>query len=162
MNSRLLLALAAVALLSTVGMFVANRYGLFDGGPVSLPVVEDCSLHIEPCSMDFPQGGRMTLDVNPRYPSPSDALHIVASFEGVEPESVGVRFKGVDMNMGYLENFVFELQRNNAADKAVSFNGNAGVFACSVSLMQWLTLVRVQLGSIRYEVPFKFETRQRG
>ena len=161
-KSRLLLSLAAAALLSPVALYFVDRIGLFDDGPIILPVVEDCSLHVEPCFIELPPGGRMRLDINPRRPSPSDSLNIVASFEAVEPESVGIRFKGVDMNMGYLENFVFEMKQGASADGSREFEGEAGVFACSVSLMEWLVLVRVRYGSAYYEVPFRFETRQKG
>jgi hypothetical protein len=75
---------------------------------------------------------------------------------------VGVRFKGVDMNMGYLEHFVYDLQKQDSGENRGSFGGDAGVFACSRNLMQWRVLVKVQAGNRRYEVPFKFETSQPG
>jgi len=102
----------------------------------------------------------MTFSITPRQPSATDALQVNASFEQLEPSVVGVRFKGIDINMGYLENFVFDLKKTKADEKQSSFSGNAGVFVCSSNLMQWLVLVRVQVGKTRYEVPFRFETRQ--
>jgi len=128
---------------------------------MTLPPVAGCALHLEACTADLPGGGQMTFEINPRRPSPTDTLRLNASFEQVEPKVVGVRFKGVDMNMGYLEHYVFDLERDSTGAKAASFSGNAGVFVCSSNLMQWLVLVKLQLGASSYEVPFNFETKQR-
>lgn len=43
---------------------------------------------------------------------------------------------GVDMNMGYLKHFVYDLHQNEAGTEAVTFSGNAGVIASSSNLMQ--------------------------
>ena len=153
--------LAAIVFLA-VGGLLAYQYGWRDSGPVRLPTVEACMLHLEPCSASLPAGGSMIVEVSPRRPQPTDTLRLNVSFDQVEPSTVGVRFKGVNMKMGYLEHYVYELQRNQALAPAILFDGNAGVFACSSNLMEWLVLVRVELDNTLYEVPFKFETLQRG
>lgn len=162
MKSVRLVWLAALTILATAG--VAGYYYLArESDEIRLPLVEGCALHLEACSVEFPQGGSMTFEINPRQPSPSDTLQLKARFEQMAPQTVGVRFKGVDMNMGYLEHFVYEMQRNESRDQAPSFSGEAGVFVCTRNLMQWLVLVKVRADDgIRYEVPFKFETKLRG
>jgi len=158
-RSRLLVPITAILLLAVAGL-LGYQYLQHANGEIRLPVVEGCALHLDTCSANFPGGGRMTLAITPRQPSATDALQVNASFEQLEPGVVGVRFKGIDMNMGYLEHFVFDLKKTEADKKQISFSGKAGVFVCSSNLMQWLVLVRVQVGETRYEVPFRFETRQ--
>lgn len=152
--------LIPIALLSAAaaGGLLGYRF-LNDKTEIKLPLVAGCAPHLEACTADLPGGGQMTFEINPKRPSPTDPLRLNASFEQVEPKVVGVRFKGVDMNMGYLEHYVFDLERDATGAKAASFSGNAGVFVCSSNLMQWLVLVKLQLGATRYEVPFRFETQ---
>ncbi|MCP4391233.1 MAG: hypothetical protein GY802_23270 [Gammaproteobacteria bacterium] len=161
MKSRRLIMVIAIPLLAAAGL-LAYRYLPIADDEVSLPVVDGCALHLQACSVEFPSGGSMTFEISPRQPAPTDTLRLQASFDRVAPQVVGVRFKGVDMNMGYLEHFVYDLHQNEAGAEAVTFSGDAGVFACSSNLMQWLVLVQVQLEGTRYEVPFRFETMQRG
>ena len=161
MKYRRSIALSAIPLLVIAGLFGYHYLWPADE-TLRLPVVEDCALHLESCSVSFPQGGSMRLTIDPKRPSPTDTLRLNASFEQIAPQVVGVRFKGVDMNMGYLEHFVYDLQKQDSGENRGSFGGDAGVFACSRNLMQWRVLVKVQAGNRRYEVPFKFETSQPG
>lgn len=161
MKKRHSIGLAVAALLAIAGL-AAYWYAWRDPTPIRLATVEGCMLHLEPCSAPLPTGGRMIFEISPKRPAPTDILRLNASFEQVEPGSVGVRLTGVDMNMGYLEHYVYELQRNEAITTKPLFDGNAGVFACSSNLMQWLVLVRVQIDDRLYEVPFRFETLQTG
>ncbi len=158
MKSTRRITIAAIAVVAIAGL-IAYFYLPLESDEVRLPVVDGCALHLEACSVQFPQGGSMTFEINPLRPSPADTLQLKASFDQMVPQTVGVRFKGVDMNMGYLEHFVYEMRRNETAEQAPSFIGDAGVFACSRNLMQWLVLVKVQANDgMRYEVPFRFET----
>ena len=153
-----LLAITAIITMPIAGL-LAYFYLPLETGEVRLPVVDGCALHLEACSVDFPQGGSMTFEIKPLRPSPTDPLKLKASFDQMMPQTVGVRFKGVDMNMGYLEHFVYEMQQQETAGQTPLFIGNGGVFACSNSMMQWLVLVRVRTGDgMLYEVPFRFET----
>jgi hypothetical protein len=161
MKQKQWVVLYSLALLAGIGLLV-YQYAWRDQGPIVLPTVEGCRLHLEPCTASLPTGGSMIFEINPKNPAPTDILRLDAQFEQVEPNAVGVRFKGVNMKMGYLEHYVYPLQRNDALSASVLFEGEAGVFACSSNLMQWLVLVRVQVGDTRYEVPFEFETLQQG
>lgn len=156
-NPRLLVGIALM-LLAAGG---ALAYWFAWRGPdiIRLPVVEDCALQLQPCSSELPGGGTITFEINPRQPTPSDALLLSARFRQVEPTSVGARFKGINMNMGQLEYLVHELAPIDRSGDSIAYAGRGGVFACSAGVMQWLVLVRVQLGDAVYEVPFRFETR---
>ncbi len=159
MQPRLRLALAAglcVIAAVTGYVYLARR-----DATVRLLPAADCALHLETCSAVLPRGGRVRLDIEPKSPSPTDPLRVKADFEGIRPESVGLRLKGVDMEMGYLEYFVHELGRISSDESGASFGGSAGVFACSMSLMRWQVLLRIDLDGTAYEIPFDFETRQK-
>lgn len=162
MRPRRRIALLGIPLLVLAGL-LGYRYLSAVDEELRLPVVEGCALHLESCSVNLPEGGSMQFSISPHRPSPTDTLRLNASFEQMKPKTVGVRFKGIDMNMGYLEHFVYQLQKNDAGENSNAFSGDAGVFACSRNLMQWLVLVKVQAADgARYEVPFRFETNQRG
>ncbi|MDH3763143.1 MAG: hypothetical protein OEU50_19380 [Gammaproteobacteria bacterium] len=163
-RSARLATIAAAAVVAIAGL-IAYFYLPLESDEIRLPVVDGCALHLEACSVQFPQGGSMTFEITPLRPSPADTLQVKARFNQMAPQTVGVRFKGVDMNMGYLEHFVYEMQKSKApeAGPGPSFSGEAGVFVCARNLMQWLVLVKVKtVDGIRYEVPFRFETLQRG
>ncbi len=129
---------------------------------IRLPLVEDCTLHLQPCSSSLPMGASMVFEISPKQPAPDRTLHLNANLDGVEPRAVGVRFKGVNMNMGQLEYFVHKLSPETTSDGSVSFAGTGGVFVCSIGVMQWLVLVELQIGERFYEVPFQFETTYLG
>jgi len=129
---------------------------------VRLPTVEDCALHLQSCSSPLPMGGRIDFEINPRQPAPNEAFHLSANFDGVEPRAVGVRFKGINMNMGQLEYYLHKLSRKDTLDGSISFTGQGGVFVCSTGVMRWLVLVNLQIGERVYEVPFEFETTYLG
>lgn len=160
MNQHVPLIGALVVFIVIAGFFA---YRHFDGEAaiVSLPVVEDCQLHRESCTAVLPNGGKLRLDIEPKQPAPTDPLRVTAVFEKAAPGAVGVRLEGVNMNMGYLEHFVYELSRDHGDPAANAFSGSAGVFTCSSTVMQWRVLARIELDGARYEIPFQFETRQK-
>ena len=151
---------ALAAGIVTAGFFVYRHIG-GEAAIVSLPAVEACQLHRESCTAALPGGGKLRLDIEPKQPAPTDPLQVTAVFEQATPGAVGVRLEGVNMSMGYLEHFVYELRRDRAKPASNAFNGSAGVFACSSTVMQWRLLARVELDGARYEIPFRFETRQK-
>ena len=156
------LRMAAAVVLASLAALAGYAFFITHEETVRLPPVADCALHLESCLAKLPPGGRIRLDIEPKNPSPSDLLRVVAKFEGLQPEAVGLRFKGIDMDMGYLEYFVHELGTTRSDESGSSFSGPAGVFACSMSLMRWQVWLQIDLDGSRYEIPFAFETRQKG
>ena len=161
MPDRRQLIVGGFLLLTIAGLL---GYQFFWRGPdvIRLPVVEDCKLSLEPCSSSLPMGGRIVFEINPRQPPADVTLHLRADFHGLAPDGVGARFKGVNMNMGHLEYLVHELSPIDTPGDSVSFEGKGGVFVCSIGLMRWLVIVKVQVGETIYEVPFNFETTYTG
>lgn len=141
--------------------YLVYRYFGGETAIVSLPAVADCRLQREACTAVLPNGGEMRLDIEPKQPAPTDPLRVTAVFEAAAPGVVGVRLEGVNMNMGYLEHFVYPLTRDRGDPAANSFSGSAGVFACSSTVMQWRVLARIELDGARYEIPFQFEAREK-
>ena len=131
-----------------------------DLGPptVRLPVVEGCTLHQQACTTELPGGVRLTFEISPKNAVATDVLELSAHFQGSEPAAVGARFEGVNMDMGQLEYLTHRLVRVEDEGGIVRFAGNGGVFACSVGVMHWLVLVRVDVGDTLYVVPYRFET----
>ncbi len=160
MNLERPVMIVAIILVAIAGLSVYFYLSL-ERDEVRLPVVDGCALHLEACLVSFPKGGIMTFEINPRSPTPTDTLKMKAAFDQIEPRTVGVRFEGVDMNMGYLEHFVYEMHQGQNVGKNAPFTADAGVFACSSGVMQWFVLVKVRAADgQRYEVPFRFETKQ--
>ena len=157
MTGRYLVIVAGLLLLSLVAL-LGYKFVWPAINVTRLPVAEDCKLNLEPCSSSLPMGGRIVFEINPRQPPAGEALHLRADFQGLEPDAVGVRFKGVNMNMGQLEYLIHELAPVDTPDGSISFAGQGGIFVCSIGLMRWLVLVNLQIGDTVYEVPFNFET----
>jgi len=154
--------IGAGLLLLTITGLLAYQFAWRGSNVIRLPLVEGCALHLQPCSSPLPMGASMVFEITPKQPAPDRTLQLSADFHGVEPQVVGVRFKGVNMNMGQLEYFVHKLSPDSTHDGSVSFSGTGGVFVCSIGVMQWLVLVKLQIGERVYEVPFKFETTYLG
>ena len=106
----------------------------------------------------MPDGGSLTFEISPRDAVATDVLELRARFEGFEPGTVGVRFEGVNMDMGQLEYLTHDLERLESVGDTITFAGKGGVFACSVGVMHWLVRVRVGIGDTLYEVPYRFQT----
>jgi len=135
-------------------------YQIVSPGPKNLllPIVEGCVLHLESCTVSLPAGAEIVFEINPKQPNSSQALQLIARFRGIDPLSVGVRFKGVNMDMGHLEDFAQELARQGSRGEAVLFSGPGSLFVCSRGVMQWLVLVEVKIDKTYYEIPFRFES----
>ena len=58
----------------TIGLLV-YQFVLRDSGNIRLPMVEGCSLHLEPCSSPLPMGGKMVVEINPKQPDPTEVLY---------------------------------------------------------------------------------------
>ena len=135
-------------------------YLLYTPGPraVRLPVVEGCSLHRQACTSNLPGGGSLVFEISPRNAVATDLLELSARFRGFEADKVGARFQGVNMDMGQLEYLTHDLARIDSDGDTIAFAGKGGVFACSVGVMHWLVLVRVQADGTVYEIPYRFQT----
>ena len=146
-----------LALLAAVGLASWQFAGQ---GPstLRLAVVEDCSLHRQACTSELPGGGRLTFEISPRDAVATDVLLLQARFEGLEPATVAARFEGVNMDMGALELLAHELAPVTVIGDTATFAGKGGVFACSVGVMHWLVLVRVDVGDRVLEIPYRFQT----
>ncbi len=135
-------------------------YQIVSSGPknVRLPIVEGCALHLESCAVSLPAGAEVVFEIDPKQPRSNHALQLIARFHGVDPLSVGVKFKGVDMDMGSLEGFAQELARQESRGEVVLFSGPGSLFVCSRGVMRWLVLVEVKIDKTYYEIPFRFES----
>ena len=157
-NENRYLAVIAGSLLVMVAGLLTYLFSMRTPGNISLPVVEGCLLQLDSCSTALPGGGELVFEITPRQPVATDPLDLRVDFQGIEPQAVGVRFKGEDMAMGYLENLRYPLAKIDTDNQSILFEGQGGVFACSTGMMKWLVFVDVEVDGVVYEVPFKFET----
>lgn len=134
-------------------MLIAAGAGfvLLPRADVQLPLVEHCRLDREACSVPLPDGGRLTMMLEPR-PVPSAApVRVVVTTEGVRADRVEISFTGVDMNMG--------LHRLPlAAAGEYRHVGETTLPVCVTGRMVWQATARLEVGHRDISVPFRFES----
>ncbi len=150
----LLLAIGGLLLIAVLGGYLSSLS--LQRESVRLPQVEDCPLHLHSCSAPLPEGGRIEFELTPKRPAPDRPMQLVARFTGVAPEAVTVLFEGKEMYMGFLQ-YPLELAESEEQGATV-FSGRGSLSVCVRTLMEWIALVKVQIGDTIYEVPFEFET----
>jgi len=158
MKDNLLTIVVGLLLMIIIGSLVYLFIFSTNTNKTRLPLVEDCSLHLQACSSELPNGGKIIFEINPKQPNPTEVLYLTATFQQIEPQLVQVSFKGKTMNMGYLEYVKYALQKKDTMDKSILFSGKGGLSVCIGGLMEWIVLVNVKAGGATYEVPFKLET----
>ena len=155
---RMLLVIAITLPILIAACLLAYQIVSSDPKNVRLPIVEGCALHLESCTVSLPAGAEIVFEINPKQPRSDHRLQLIASFRGVDPLSVGVRFKGVNMDMGNLEDLTQELARQESPGEAVLFRGPGSLFVCARGVMQWLVLVEIKIDKTYYEIPFRFDS----
>lgn len=118
---------------------------------VPLPLVADCRLDRQICSVALPEGGRLEVSLEPRPVSSLAPIRVSVSVAGLQVGRVEVDFQGVDMNMG--------LQRMplQAAGPG-RFSGEATLPVCATGQMLWQATVLIESGRKNISVPFRFES----
>ena len=158
MKDNFLTIAVGLLLIIIIGLLAYQFILRSDPNKISLPLVEDCSLHLQACSATLPNGGKIFFEINPKQPNPTEVLYLTATFQQIEPQLVQVSFKGKTMNMGYLEYVKYALQRLDTSDESIQFSGKGGLSVCISGLMEWIVLVNVKADGATYELPFEFET----
>ena len=110
-----------------------------------------CDLQQSACKLVLPDGGEITLSIEPRPIPLVQKLNISVSTKSFQPESVAVDFKGTTMNMGP-NNVILNAQ---ALD---TFTGNGMLPVCVRNRMEWQADVYMQTDKGIIVAPFIFET----
>ncbi len=119
---------------------------------VRLAEVGDCQLHQGPCETLLPDGTIAVFELGPRPLSSADPLDLQLRLSSPLSARVEVIFEGREMYMGMLR---YRLQ---SSDGGNSFQGRGGLSICTRSLMLWRATVVIEQATVRWELPFLFET----
>lgn len=144
--------LFAAALLLMAGVFGYLSTQQTEREVVRLPLVTGCKLHLQSCSALLPEMGELTFEISPKNPSPTESILLRVTFSELQPERVEVLFEGKEMYMGLLQYALYPSEESGV------FSGTGSLSICIRELMEWIALLKVQVGDKVYEVPFEFET----
>ena len=112
---------------------------------------KSCDLQKSACKLALPEGGEVTLSIEPRPIPLVKQLNISVNAQTIKPDSVVVDFKGTTMNMG----------PNNVTLKAQTeefFSGNGMLPVCVRNRMEWQADVYLKTEKGIIVAPFIFET----
>lgn len=154
-NARGLLILAGIGALS-VGAFLlaANWPALHEMPSVSAPIAVDCDLAQRPCEVQFSEGPRIRLEVQPRNPAPMQPFRVVVQLDGLDAEQVAMDFHGVSMNMGWI-------QTNLQMGPDRQYVGETILPVCVRQRMDWEARVLVTADTKRWIATFPLITEVR-
>lgn len=110
-----------------------------------------CDLQRSDCTVDLPDGGKMTLSLGGKPVPLVRPFAIVVQTSGDEPSRVEVDFEGVDMNMGL--NRPQLLAAGNGR-----FVGETTLPVCVTGAMAWQATVLLDFEGRQVAVPFAFST----
>lgn len=155
MERRTLLMLIASTILM-VTLLIAGYYKveLAKKNTILVRVEPDksCDLQKEACRLKLPDGGEITLDIEPRPIPLVKIFKIIVKTSNINAEAVSVDFKGTTMNMGP-NNVKLEAQQ------AEIYAGQGMLPVCIRNSMEWQADVYVQTKEGIFVAPFIFVTR---
>jgi len=118
---------------------------------VPLPLVTDCRLDRQICSVALPGNGRLEVGLGPRPISTITPIQVSVSIDGLSVDHVKMDFQGVDMNMG-------RFQLPLLSDGNGRFRGETTLPVCVTGQMVWQATVLIESGLKNISVPFRFES----
>ena len=114
---------------------------------------KSCDLQKKACTLTMPNGGQVTLEIEPRPIPLVQNLKIKVNTNDIDAEAVSVDFKGTTMNMGP-NNVKLESQQPGLYD------GQGMLPVCIRNSMEWQADVYVQTDEGIFVAPFIFVTRK--
>lgn len=118
------------------------------------PLDPACDLQRGACQSLFPNGGKVTLSIEPRPIRALNPLQLRVQTEGIDAQSVTVDFRGVDMNMGYNRPHLKEVAPGKYA-------GTWVLASCGLERMAWEATVIIETAKLKMAAPFQLETSHR-
>jgi hypothetical protein len=152
-KSNILFWMAGVLLVLTLGLSIFfNFKGYFEPQVIAtLPVDTQCDLHSSACITKLPQGGNISLNIEPRSIPLLKPLQLHVTTKGVDASKVEINFVGVNMNMGYN-------RPSLKKTKAENFVGKTTLPVCVRRRMDWEAQVLIHTPKGIVKVPFQFYT----
>lgn len=110
-----------------------------------------CDLSKNPCEYRLPDGGKLTLDIQPRPIRPLKTLQFDVRLIETKALSIRIDLAGTDMNMGLNQAPLTELESGH-------FVGQGSLSVCTTGPMRWTATLLLETPTERLGVPFLFET----
>jgi hypothetical protein len=169
-----LVILLAVALIVAIAQRI--RLPLHPDRAERAPLAAACDLGAGPCSTTFADGGRVTLDIQPRGIPPVQPLTIAVTLDDLPPPTrVELDLVGVDMDMGFNRIALAPAAGDGAggtgstpdpgsapgtgaARGARRWEGNGMLPVCISRRMTWEARVLLHRPSGLSVAPFRFES----
>ena len=112
---------------------------------------KSCNLQLKACRLKLPDGGEVTLAIEPRPIPLVQTFKIKVETSDIDAEAISVDFKGTTMNMG----------PNNVtlkAQQAGLYSGKGMLPVCIRNSMEWQADVYIQTKDGIFVAPFIFVT----
>ena len=119
----------------------------------TLEVDNSCDLQKTACRLNLPDGGTVTLDIQPRPIPLVQNLSIKVDTQVIKAQAVSVDFKGTTMNMG-------PNSRMLSLSEPHVFTGTGMLPVCIRNSMEWQADVYLQTSEGIIIAPFVFVTRK--
>ena len=144
-------AIAILAAATIAGVYIWNQMDSAGKIAAFAPLDASCDIQQGPCQAVFPDGGRISLSIDPRPIQGLQPLQIQVTTEGLDAQEVSVDFRGLGMSMGY--------NRPHLKKKAEGqFSGSGMLSVCVLQRMTWEATVLAKADHGVMAAPFRFET----
>jgi hypothetical protein len=128
---------------------------LFPKVHITAPLDSDCDLRAGPCVSPLPDGGRVSLAIEPRSIPVVRPLQFQVNVEGIQADRVEIDFSGVDMNMGFNRPALEKRQEG-------VFTGKGMLPVCVRDAMEWEARVLLHTDQGLVSAPYRFITVKPG
>lgn len=155
-NKIILWSLAGLLLATIAGVALQKSWSLlFPEIHLSAPLDRACDLRAGACVSPLPEGGSVTLSIEPRSIPVMKSLQFEVQVQGMQVNGVEIDFSGVDMNMGF--NRAALEQRQDGI-----FSGKGMLPVCVRDAMEWEARVLLQTDQGLVSAPYRFITVKPG
>lgn len=115
------------------------------------PLDSECLINLTPCSNKLPEGGSVTLNIEPRPLVATTPMRVSVQTNGLPANSIEINFRGESMNMG--------LNQYRLLDQGTGlFTAQVTLPVCVRNSMFWIAEVMVSTPEGTMVFPFRLET----
>lgn len=155
-SNTLLWIIAGLLLVAIVALALYKSWPiLFPEVLLSAELDPDCDLRAGPCVSPLPDGGSVSLAIEPRSIPVVKPLQFHVQVDGLEVKRVEIDFSGVDMNMGF--------NRPALEKKTLGVYVGKGMLpVCVRDAMEWEAKVLLHTDQGLVSAPYRFITVKPG
>ena len=152
-NALMIAAAVILALTLAFSVYYKNQLAKSESIIAELELDQSCDLHNEACSLNLPNGGRVSFSIEPRPIPLLQTIQLKVDVESIEASTITVDFQGTTMNMGLNR---FGLKSTGAG----SFQGTGALPVCIRNSMEWKAQVMIKTPDGVYIAPYTFVTQK--